>query len=213
MTQAKEQEHWNERYVFGDTPWDGEVPARELVNFIESQAVAPCRFLELGCGTGTDAVFLASRGFEVTAVDIAPLAIERARAKIERAGAAVEILQRNVLQFEPFEPPWPLIYDCGLYHCIRREHAEAYVEKLAALCQPGGTYLTLAGNADDPDDVPGPPRVTATQIASEMERHFELVELRRTYFDRSDAEHPAERRHLAWLVIARRRPTSKSSAS
>jgi 2-polyprenyl-3-methyl-5-hydroxy-6-metoxy-1,4-benzoquinol methylase len=67
-------------YRFGTPPWVG--PARsELVGLFESGALSPGRALDLGCGTGDNAVFLARHGFNVTAVDFAPAAIAAGRAK------------------------------------------------------------------------------------------------------------------------------------
>ena len=77
MEQA-ERERWNNRYQQADTPWDSGVPSAQLVAALDGGLVAPCRALELGCGTGTNAIYLAQRGFDVTAVDAAPLAIETA---------------------------------------------------------------------------------------------------------------------------------------
>ena len=58
---------WHKRYSDKDTPWDSGQPSRELERILEEGWIKPCRVLELGCGTGTNAVYLAQRGFEVTA--------------------------------------------------------------------------------------------------------------------------------------------------
>src|SRR5215471_15277880 len=73
---------WNERYASGEAlPWDTGTPDPLLVDMIESRAIAPGRTLEIGCGTGTNAIYLGQHGFEVVGVDISPLAVEAARAK------------------------------------------------------------------------------------------------------------------------------------
>src|SRR5215470_19319030 len=73
---------WNERYASGESlPWDTGTPDPLLVDMIESRAIVPGRALEIGCGTGTNAIYLAQHGFEVIGVDISPLAVENARAK------------------------------------------------------------------------------------------------------------------------------------
>ena len=63
---------WNARYLSGELPWDSGLPSRELQRVLEEQKIAPGRALELGCGTGTNAIELARRGFDVTAVNCAP---------------------------------------------------------------------------------------------------------------------------------------------
>src|ERR1700758_5443785 len=78
---------WNESYASGQLPWDTGVPEPLLVEFVTSGAVMPGSTLEIGAGTGTNAVWMAERGFDVLGVDISPLAVERAYAKI--AGRAL----------------------------------------------------------------------------------------------------------------------------
>ena len=72
---------WNESYAAGELPWDTGEPEPLLVEFVTSGRVQPTQTLEIGAGTGTNAVWLAERGFEVLGIDVAPLAVERAIAK------------------------------------------------------------------------------------------------------------------------------------
>ena len=74
---------WNESYASGELPWDTGEPEPLLVEFVTSGAVAPGRTLEIGAGTGTNAIWLAERGFDVLGVDVSPLAVEMAKAKID----------------------------------------------------------------------------------------------------------------------------------
>jgi SAM-dependent methyltransferase len=76
------QNDWNSRYAAGDLPWDTGHPTRNLVELVEGGTVPAGRALEIGCGTGTNALWLAGRGFDVLGVDLSPLAIERALAKV-----------------------------------------------------------------------------------------------------------------------------------
>src|SRR4029453_6181029 len=73
---------WNDSYASGEPlPWDTGTPDPMLVEMIESRAIAPGRTLEVGCGTGTNAIYLAQHGFDVVGVDISAIAVETARAK------------------------------------------------------------------------------------------------------------------------------------
>ncbi len=69
---------WNDRYRDGNLPWDTGRSSSELQRVLSRNAIQPCRALELGCGTGTDSVWLAQQGFELTGIDVSPLAVERA---------------------------------------------------------------------------------------------------------------------------------------
>ena len=77
---------WNQRYIDESTPWDSGEPSKELTRALDQKLIEPCRVLELGCGTGTNAIFLARAGFSVTAVDLSEEALRQARSKAEAAG-------------------------------------------------------------------------------------------------------------------------------
>lgn len=79
---------WNARYISGDAPWDVGHPSTELVRIVEQTDELPRgRLLELGCGTGTNAVYLVRNGFDVVGVDIAHEAIDRASARLAASKA------------------------------------------------------------------------------------------------------------------------------
>src|SRR5437763_1822155 len=122
-----EPKRWDERYEKGDTPWETGQPSSELQRVLAETAIKPCRALELGCGTGASAVWLAQQGFDVTGIDLSKSAIDRARQRGNEAGVCVNFLVADVLK-----PPTALagtfafFFDRGCYHVIRREDVTAY---------------------------------------------------------------------------------------
>src|SRR5262245_65285002 len=92
-----EHTDWNDRYRDGNLPWDTGRPSPELERLLSRNTIHPCRALEIGCGTGTNSVWLAQQGFDVTSVDVAPLAVERAGQRATSAGVKVRFLVANVL--------------------------------------------------------------------------------------------------------------------
>src|SRR5437879_3496719 len=122
-------EHWDKRYREGESPWDTGRPSSELVRVVREEGIAPCRALELGCGTGASAVWLAQQGFDVTALDLSPMAIERAQHRADDAGVRVHFLAADVLQPLPeLTGPFDFFFDRGCYHAVRRENVTAYLE-------------------------------------------------------------------------------------
>ncbi len=176
--------NWNERYATKDTPWDSGRPSLELQRVLEEHRIEPCNVLEIGCGTGTNAVFLASQGFSVTALDISSLAIEQARARAAEAGVSVDFQAADLLAPMTLNRTFPFVFDRGFYHGIRRENLSGFLDTLEGVTAPGSLYLVLAGNANDPGDPEiGPPRVHAHEICGELNRLFELINLREFTFD------------------------------
>lgn len=203
--------HWDERYETGFTPWDSGSPSAELKRLLEEYAIAPCRMLEIGCGSGTNAVYLAERGFDVKAVDFAPLAIERANQRATEAGVDVDFGVQDLAAPEAAEQllaggePYSFVFDRGVYHCVRREELAAFQQTISQIVAPGGTYINLSGNANDnmPEDQ-GPPRVSAEEMLAELGPCFELVQLREFRFDGVVVEEESVE-PLAWSGVWRRR--------
>jgi SAM-dependent methyltransferase len=158
--------------------------------------------LELGCGTGASAAWLARQGFDVPALDLSGRAIERARWRADQAGVSVRFLVADVLS-PPSEltGPFDFFFDRGCYHVVRREDAAEYLETLCRLSRPGALGLVLAGNAREPHD-PGPPVVSEEQIRAELGSLFDIVRLREFRFDQVEGDGT---RFLGWSCLARRR--------
>lgn len=144
-----EKSRWNERYQSGDIPWDTGDPSSELIRTVQEEGILPCRVLELGCGTGSNAIWLAQQGFDVTAVDISPLALEQARQKAASAGVSIRYLEADVLDAPLLGPPFPFFFDRGCYHVVRRIDVDKFLFSLERLTQPGTIGLILTGNAKE----------------------------------------------------------------
>ncbi|MEQ1568065.1 MAG: class I SAM-dependent methyltransferase [Myxococcota bacterium] len=195
---------WDARYRASDTPWDSGRPSPELARALAAHACGPCAALELGCGTGTNAVWLAQQGFRVTACDLSATALEVARARAAAAGVEVTFLERDLLADPDVGGPFDFVFDRGVYHVLRRVDAAAVLGTLARITHPGSRYLVITGNANDPSEAPGPPKVHAHELCAELQPWWDLVELREMVFDGvHHAGVPVE--PLAWSGWFRRR--------
>jgi SAM-dependent methyltransferase len=188
---------WNERYRDGDLPWDTGKPSSELQRVVSQNTIQPCRALELGCGTGTSSVWLAQQGFEVTGIDVAPLAVERAEARAQAAGVNVRFVVANVLNLPAPHEPYEFLFDRGCYHAVRREAPDRYAPAVARQLAPGGRGLILAGNSREPHD-PGPPVVTEREIRDELGVALQILDLHEFRFDEAPSVHE---RFLGWSCL------------
>lgn len=194
-------ERWDSRYRSEDrAPWDIGRPSAELVKAVQGGTLKPCRAVVLGCGTGTNAIYLAQQGFDVTGIDIAPTALERAKEKAERAGVQVRWILADVTA-PPELNPFDFVYDRGCYHGVRRQNAAGYLTSLRQLTHPGSKVLILAGNANEERHY-GPPRVKESEIRGDFSQDFEFQWLNETHFETITA---GEKGALAWSILLRRK--------
>lgn len=192
---------WNESYRGGDLPWDTGRPSSELQRVFNENKIQPCRTLELGCGTGSNSVWLAQQGFEVIGVDVAPLAVERAEKRTQAAGAKAHFVVADVLHLPELHGPFAFFFDRGCYHAIRRDALELYAPAVARQLASGGRGLILAGNAREPHD-PGPPVVTEQQIRDELGLVFQILDLHEFWFDEATG---VPERFLGWSCLVQKR--------
>ena len=196
-----EHSDWNDRYRHGDLPWDTGRPSSELLRVLSQNAIPPCRAIEFGCGTGTNSVWLAEQGFEVTGIDVAPLAVEQAQWRARTAGVKVHFAVADVFDLPDLGGPFGFFFDRGCYHAVRRNAPEKYAPAVARQLASGGRGLILAGNAREPHD-PGPPVVSEEQICDELGAAFQILDLREFRFD--EAPGMAER-FLGWSCLVAKR--------
>lgn len=189
---------FEERYTSGETPWDTGVPNAELLRTLEEGGLPGRTLLEMGCGTGTNAVELARRGYEVTAIDLSETAVGRARDRARRAGVRVDFRQGDLTRTE-LGGPFDAVFDLGLYHGIRLRDLPGFLSVLRRLTRPGTRWLSITGNAKEP--LPdGPPVVSEEEFRSELGALFSFVKVREFRLEISRPVSP-----LAWSILMERR--------
>jgi 2-polyprenyl-3-methyl-5-hydroxy-6-metoxy-1,4-benzoquinol methylase len=130
------------RYWRRATPWDTGVTPPEVMEFI-AQA-PPGDALDLGCGTGTNAITLARLGWQVTGIDFAPRAIRSARIKAAKAGVHVRFYVADVTRLDWLTGAYDYVLDIGCLFTLREQDRIAYARELTRLIRPGGWYMLYA---------------------------------------------------------------------
>lgn len=199
----KAQEHWDERYLSNNTPWNTDRHDQNLERGLADHRIEPCSALEIGCGSGNNAIWLAGSGFQVTALDISAVAVSTADRK---AGAlklkgAVKFLTADVLSDTIPGSPFQFVFDRGCFHSFETpEERTACVAAVHSLLAERGLWLSLIGSRDGPERAVGPPCWSAAESAAAVEDRFEILELAATYFDSDQPDPP-----MAWSCLMRKR--------
>lgn len=135
-------------YLRGRTPWDTQTTPPELVRTIEGpHALPPGRALDLGCGSGTNAIYLARRGWEAVGVDFVGKPIRQARQKARAAGVNARFFKGDVTHLEQIKGLtgcFDLALDIGCFHSLGPEQRARYAAGLVHRLRPGATYLLYA---------------------------------------------------------------------
>jgi SAM-dependent methyltransferase len=164
-----EREDWNARH--GEAgPLFGVVPNRFLV--AEASGLAPGRALDLACGAGRNAVWLAERGWAVTGVDFSEVAVENARELAAERGVEVEWLVADVDEWTPAEAAFDLI--AILYLHIPADRRRLVLGRAATAVAPGGTLLVVGHDCENLTSGTGGPQdvrllLDAEEVAGELD--------------------------------------------
>jgi len=179
MSSQKESEEksWDERYRTGELPWDTGRPDLYLVALVSKWPMVRGKALDIGCGTGTNSLWLARQGFEAIGMDVAEEAIAMARQRAVDQEVGCTFVCDDFLTADIAADSVSFAFDRGCLHTIAEEQREAFVKRVAALLVPGGLWLSLIGNADDSRPDKGPPKLSASAVASAVEPVFEILEM------------------------------------
>ena len=195
------EDRFNEYYKEGSAPWDIGKPDFNLIQTVTTTPIAPCKALEIGCGTGDNAIWLSQQHFTVVGVDASEIAIEKARDKAAKTNASCTFAVLNILKSHADGAPFGFAFDRGCFHTVDSpQERQSFAEQINRHLGENGLWLSLIGSADEQRLSEGPPKRTARDIVSAVEPYFEILSLVSSHFE---AHLPAPPR--AWVCLMRKR--------
>jgi SAM-dependent methyltransferase len=133
---------WDASYRDGPPPWDIGGPQPAIVRLVAERAFAGT-VLDAGCGTGENALHVASTGLQVVGVDVAETAVALAREKAAARGIDAEFAVADALHLERLGRVFETVLDCGLFHTFDGDERRDYVASLASATSAGGVLHVL----------------------------------------------------------------------
>jgi SAM-dependent methyltransferase len=146
---------WDASYHDGPAPWDIGGPQPAVVRLAAEGAFAGA-VLDAGCGTGENALHLASLGLQVVGIDVAETALCIAREKAAARRIDAEFLVADALHLDRLGRVFETVLDCGLFHTFDSEERRAYVASLASVIGRGGSLYVLCFSDVGPGVGPHP---------------------------------------------------------
>lgn len=187
---------WDHAYSDGRAPWDIGAPQPAFVRLArEGEVRSPV--LDVGCGTGEQALMLAAAGYEVIGVDVAPSALDVGRRKAAERGLAVDFREADALDLAALRRSFATAIDCGCFHTFDDAQRTRYVASLAAVLEDGGVLHLLCFSELTPGQ-DGPRRVTQGELRAAFDHGWRVERIQPERFEVRE-DFPVERPH-AWLA-------------
>jgi len=131
-------------------PWNIETPPGALVELLGKGKIKACKAIDMGCGTGNYAMYLAGQGFEVTGVDISVTAIQIARENAKKKGLCCDFQVADVIgDLDEIRGTFDFAYDWEVLHHIFPDDRRKYIENVHKRLNPGGKYLSVCFSEQD----------------------------------------------------------------
>ncbi len=190
---------WDASYRDGRAPWDIGQPQPAIVR-LASEGKFSGTVLDAGCGTGENAVLVASLGLPVLGVDVAETALAIARERAGERGIEVQFAAADAFHLDRLGRMFDTVLDCGLFHTFENDERPPYVASLAAVCKPNGTLYVLCFSDVGPDTGPHPVREEELKAAFNSVSGWNIVAIES---DRIQTRHH-DNGVSAWLVTVKR---------
>ncbi len=163
-------------------PWDIGRPQPAFVGLVHAGELTGNTVLDVGCGTGENALYLAQNGFSVAGVDLSTRAIVAAKAKAEERKLKIDFRLANALSLEFQSGRFDNAIDSGLFHTFTDNDRISFAHEIARVLTRNGGYFMLCFSDKEPTNWGGPRRITKEEIETTFSPLFNINYIKDAYF-------------------------------
>lgn len=189
-----------EETPYSNLPWFDPDPSPHVVQAVSERFLPPgAATLDIGCGAGSNVLYLARAGFESHGIDLSPGAVQAARTRAAQAGLTVDVREGDALALEFPSARFGSVIDNGCFHTLPPDRRSGYAEEVARVLRPAGAFV-LSWVGRESTGLRGPPhRPSLEEVTRTFEARFLFV---RTAFHPAEEE-DATSTYDAWLTRRR----------
>jgi cyclopropane fatty-acyl-phospholipid synthase-like methyltransferase len=192
-------DRFDEAYREGSPPWDIGRAQPELMHLVEAGRITG-QVIDIGCGTGENALYFANAGLDVVGVDRSPEAIRQARDKARQRGVAIQFDIADVLDLQAYRQSFDTATDSGVFHVFEDEDRPRYEHSVRDALRPGGHLFLMSFSEREPGDW-GPRRVTQAELRDTFSDGWHIDSIEAAHFVTRLDDAP---RVEAWLAAVTR---------
>lgn len=197
---SKIESRWESAYKdvdFTKLPWETVEPDKELIHLVKEKKIKLENVLDIGCGSGTNSIFLAKSGANVTGLDISPSAIEIATERARRENVSCKFIVDNAYDLNFPDNEFTFIFDRGCFHHIPSELREKYIDGLSKVLKKDGDYYLQAFSEKNNWGVDN--EFSIDEIKIYFEGKFKILELKELVHTE-----PEGRDVILWSVLMKK---------
>jgi cyclopropane fatty-acyl-phospholipid synthase-like methyltransferase len=192
-------DRFDEAYLAGSPPWDIGSPQPELARMVDAGLITG-RVIDIGCGTGENALYFAKAGLDVVGVDGSPEAIRLARDKARQRDVSIRFDIADVLDLQAYRQSFDSATDSGVFHVFDDEDRPRYQRSVREVLRPGGRLYLMCFSERQPGDW-GPRRVTQAELRETFSDGWRVDSIDATHFTIQLDDTPQIE---AWLAVMTR---------
>ena len=171
----KEWDQIYRKYPLEELGWELGKPRPILVELVEKGLIRKGKALDICCGAGTNTIYLAEKGFEVTGIDISRTAVEYAKKKAAQAKTSIDFRVENFLKLPFGDEEFNFVFDMGCFHHVKVEDRAVFIEGVHRVLKKGGIYMLTCFSYKN---APAWNHFTKKQLIDLFSDYFNLGEFR-----------------------------------